>query len=314
LLDDYSEKDLLLRVLAADRQEIIRYQPQGEHEVHPPDPATEPPPPAEISTVEELYLTGLHLEQYRHATRSPEPYWEEGLHRDPLDVRCNNALGVSRLRTGKFSEAGVHFRRAIERLTQRNPNPYDGEPFYNLGLALKFQGRSEEAFAAFYKSVWNQAWKSAGWHALASIACQNGKLKQALNFLHHSLSANALNSNARNLRAAILRRLGRSGEAEKVVRKTLELDPLDFRAMAEIMFLDPPERKRSSNGIFSFRDNQICLDIAFDYSEAGLWAEAKELLERHIASLAKEENTYPMVLYALGYFHDKSGEAEKARE
>ena len=84
--------------------------------------------------------------------------------------------------------------------------------------------------------------------------------------------------------------------------------------MAEVMFLDQPERKKSSNGIFSFRDNQICLDIAFDYAEAGLWAEAKELLERHIASLAKEENTYPMVLYALGYFHDKSGEAEKARE
>jgi len=316
LLDDYSEKDLLLRVLAADRQEIIRYQPQGEHEVHPPDPATEPPPPAEISTVEELYLTGLHLEQYRHATRSPEPYWEEGLHRDPLDVRCNNALGVSRLRTGQFSEAEVHFRRAIERLTQRNPNPYDGEPFYNLGLALKFQGRSEEAFAAFYKSVWNQAWKSAGWHALASIACQKGKLKQALNFLHHSLSANALNSNARNLRAAILRRLGRSGETEKLVRKTLELDPLDFRAMAEVMFLDRPEIKSFSNGTFSlmFRDNQTCLDVAFDYAEAGFWSEAIDLLERRIASLSKEEKTYPMILYALGYFHEKSGEGEKARE
>jgi tetratricopeptide (TPR) repeat protein len=314
LSDDYQEKELLLRVLAADGQEIIRYQPQGEHEVHLPDPATEPPPPSEIPHVEELYLTGLHLEQYRHATRSPEPYWEEGLRRDPLDARCNNALGLSSLRRGQFSEAEAHFRRAIKRLTRRNPNPYDGEPFYNLGLALNFQGRNEEAFAAFYKSVWNQAWKSAGYYALATIACQNGKLKQALNFLQESLSVNASNSKARNLRAAILRRLGRSGEAEKLVRKTLELDPLDFRAMAEVMFLDQPETKGSSNGIFSFRDNQTCLDIAFDYAEAGLWAEAKELLERHIASLAKEENTYPMVLYALGYFHDKSGEAEKARE
>ena len=59
LSEDYSESDLLLRVLAADGQEIIAYQPQGEHKVHLPDPATEPPPPAEISTVEELYLTAL---------------------------------------------------------------------------------------------------------------------------------------------------------------------------------------------------------------------------------------------------------------
>ena len=44
--------------------------------------ATEPPSPEEIATNEELYLTGLHLEQYRHATRSPEIYWREALRRD----------------------------------------------------------------------------------------------------------------------------------------------------------------------------------------------------------------------------------------
>ena len=164
--------------------------------------------------------------------------------------------------------------------------------------------------------MWNQAWKSAGYYALATIACQNGQLKQALNFVRHSLSVNALNSKARNLRAAILRRLGRSGEAEKLVRKTLELDPLDFRATAEAMFLDWPEIKSFSNGASSlmFRNNQTCLDVAFDYAEAGLWNEAKGLLEKHIASLAKEEQTYPMVLYALGYLNERSGEGEKARE
>src|ERR1700688_3984708 len=36
LSEDYSESDLVLRVLAADGQEIIRYQPQGEHKVHLP--------------------------------------------------------------------------------------------------------------------------------------------------------------------------------------------------------------------------------------------------------------------------------------
>jgi tetratricopeptide (TPR) repeat protein len=63
-----------------------------------------------------------------------------------------------------------------------------------------------------------------------------------------------------------------------------------------------------------FRDHQTCLDVAFDYAEAGLWIEAKNLLERHIASLTKQETTYPMVLYALGYFHERSGEGERAQE
>ncbi len=32
---------------------------------------------------EELFLTGLHIEQYRHATYRPDPYYLEGLKRDP---------------------------------------------------------------------------------------------------------------------------------------------------------------------------------------------------------------------------------------
>jgi len=49
-------------------------------------------------------------------------------------------------------------------------------------------------------------------------------------------------------------------------------------------------------------------------ADAGLWTEAKDLLERHIASLTKEENIYPMVLYALGYFpRKKRGRREGAR-
>ena len=44
--------------------------------------ATEPPAPADISSNDELYITGLHLDQYRHATRSPALYWREALRRD----------------------------------------------------------------------------------------------------------------------------------------------------------------------------------------------------------------------------------------
>ena len=60
--------------------------------------------------------------------------------------------------------------RAIGDLTLRNPNPHDGEPFYNLGLARFFQGKTADAYDAFYKSVWNYAWQSAGNYALASIS------------------------------------------------------------------------------------------------------------------------------------------------
>ena len=127
-------------------------------EVKPiPDAAEAALPPQETKTCEQLYLTGLHLEQYRHATWSPTDYYQEALRRDPLDVRNNNALGLWYIRKGRFEKAEPYLRTAVKVLQKRNPNPYDGEPIYNLGLCLKYQGRYDEAYSYFYKSTWNAA-------------------------------------------------------------------------------------------------------------------------------------------------------------
>ncbi len=137
---------LTLRVLTGDGIELITWTRQDiARPEHIPAPAKEPPSPDDVQTVEELYITGLHLEQYRHATRSPEPYWEEALRRDPFDSRCNTSLGKLLLRRGLFSKAEEHFCRAIQRLTARNPNPATGEPHYYLGLSLLFEDRDAEA-------------------------------------------------------------------------------------------------------------------------------------------------------------------------
>ncbi len=131
-----------LRVLAKDGREIISYAPRPRVKGKVPPPATEPPAPQDIASADELFITGLHLEQYRHATRCPTLYWREALRRDPLDARCNNAMGLWHLKRGEFTRAETHFRQAIERLTHRNANPYDGEAYYNLGLCLRYQADS----------------------------------------------------------------------------------------------------------------------------------------------------------------------------
>ena len=222
--------DLLLRVTDARGNEIISFRPKPRVNGEAPPPATEPPLPAEIQSADELFITGLHLEQYRHATRSPVSYWQEALRRYPLDSRCNNAMGLWRLRRGEFIEAEKHFRKAIERLTRRNANPCDGEPFYNLGLCLRYLNRDDEAYDAFYKSVWNQAWVAAGCHALAEIDCSRKNCAAALDHLNRSLRFNTDNLRARNLKAIILRKLKRGDEANALLDETLALDPLDWWA------------------------------------------------------------------------------------
>ena len=71
---------------------------------------------------------------------------------------------------GKFAAAEPYFRKAIERLTLRNPNPYDGEPYCNLGLTLKMLGRYREAFDSFYKAVWSAALQASAYFELGRLA------------------------------------------------------------------------------------------------------------------------------------------------
>jgi tetratricopeptide (TPR) repeat protein len=302
----------ILRVFSAGGEELIRYQPEEQAEEPLPGPAIEPLPPNEIPTCEELYLTGLHLEQYRHATRSPELYWEEALRRDPDDVRCNNAMGLLRLRRGEFAQAEVHFRRAIERLTRRNPNPADGEPHYNLGLSLRFLNRLDEAYAALYKATWIRAWQAPGYYALAQIDGIRGDFDSALEHLDRALTADSQLLQARNLKSAVLRALGRVQEAAALAAETVRMDPLDFWSRNELSLTT------AASDIEFFElmrgDAQTCLDIALDYAGGGLWRDAITLIRRFRAFKGNDARIHPMLHYALGFFLEKVGDPASALE
>jgi tetratricopeptide (TPR) repeat protein len=303
-------EDLLLRACTAQGDELIRYVPYRTEEKPLPEPATPPPPPTRIETTEELYLTGLHLHQYRHPTIDPDPYWKEALNRDPSDTRSNNALGLLHLRRGSFALAEEHFRKVIAGLTRRNYNPRDGEPAYNLGLALRFQDRLDEAYASFYKATWSYAWRTAAFYALAEIDCSRAAFATALQHLERSLLTDVQNLKARNLKAAILRRLGRVDEALALARETVALDPLDFWARNELALAlqarddAGADDERRTLYRLSRGDTQTILDIAFDYADAGLLQEADDLL----AGLPdRPDGAHPMVLYARGAFAHRQG-------
>ena len=286
---------------ASDERVLISYQPKPRIKAEVPPPATEPPAPEAITSNDELFVTGLHLEQYRHATRSPVAYWNEALRRDPLDSRCNNALGLWHLKRGELHEAEKSFRNAIGRLTLRNANPYDGEAYYNLGLCLRHLQRDQEAYDSFYKATWNQAWASAAYHALAEIDCSDAKWTTALEHLNHSLRFDTDNLRARNLKVIVLRKLQKVGDAESLLQATLQLDPLDWWA-------------RHLNGKSWRVTFQAQLDIVHDYSRAGFLEEAVEIL-RNASATARDLpdqslGALPLVHYTLGWLQQRLGDTK----
>ncbi len=264
-----------LRVMDAQTEaELIAFTPLGDDPAPIPAPAAPARPPQALASNEELFLNGLHLEQYRHATYAPEPYYLEALRRDPLDSRCNNALGLLLYRRGKFADAEPYFRRAIESLTRRNPNPYDGEPYYNLGLTLKMQGRYREAFDAFYKAVWNAAWQAAAYFELARLATREGNLAQALELADSALRQNWSHHKARHLKIALLRYLGRSEAAHQESALALELDRMDFGVMWERKLLaHDPAFDQLARG-----NANLHVELGVDYLHAGLFADALVVL------------------------------------
>lgn len=198
-------------------------------EIRPiPIPAEAALSPVDTKTNDQLYLTGLHLEQYRHATWSPVDYYREALRRDSDDYRCNNQMGLWYLRRGRFIKAEKYLRKAQKILYKRNPNPYDGEPLYNLALSLKYQGKQHEAYEWFWKAAWSYAWRAAALYQAACISAKEGRYADALEEVESSLACNMRNYKVIALKAMVLRLLGRKEEGLHVCRESKKLDLFNY--------------------------------------------------------------------------------------
>ena len=239
----------------------------------------------------------MHLEQYRHATYNPVEYYEEALRRDPIDVRNNNALGLWYIRKGRFHKAEQYLLTAVKTLQKRNPNPYDGEPIYNLGLALKYQGRYNEAYDRFYKACWNAAWQDAGYFACAQISTMQNRLADALDEINHSLIRNWHNHKARALKVAILRRMGQSEEALQLIEDSLAIDKFNFGCRYEKYLITNVSDELATLKEMMRGEPHNYDEIALDYCAAGCWQEAASLWNIAIT----EGAVTPMTYYYLGW-------------
>lgn len=236
--------------------------------------ALEPPPPAAVESVELLYLIGRHLQQYRHATRSPEPYWDEALRRDPGHAASHVGLAARRYDQGLFAAAERHLRAAIDRLTSYNRNPAEGEAHYRLGLTLLRLGREDEAYGAFAKAGWLRPWTGPAGFQLALLDASAGRPRTALSRVDQALHGEPDHLQAAALRVVLLRRLGRGAEAEQELRRLRRTDPLDVWAW--VLDGSPNDADRFGG----LAETQLLIDVAGEFARAGEEAAALAQLER----------------------------------
>ena len=305
------QKKMKATVFDKDGAVLVSYIPDGPKTDTLPNAATAAKSPDKIESIEELFLNGLHLEQYRHATYNASAYYLEGLRRSPNDVRCNNAMGQWYLKRGRFKKALPYFQNAIKSLTQRNPNPYDGEPYFNLGLSLRFLGKEKEAYDAFYKACWNAAWQDAGYFNLAQLECSQGNFIKALELVDKALVKNWHNHKARHLKTILLRKLNKAPVVLQIIEDSLQIDRLNLGVLFEKYLMYERCEDLQTFKTLSRNDVHTYIEYALDYASAGQFSDAITLLELNIHST---EIVYPIALYFLADYHRKIGNITKSRE
>ena len=273
-------------ISSADGNELVAYTFTKKQETPIPEPAKAAPLPCDCKTTEDLFLYGRHIEQYRHATYHAEDYYLEGLRRDPSDIRLNNAYGLCLLRKCDFAGAQKYFQAAVDKSIRSNPNPYDLEPYYNLGLSLKYQGKTDAAYDAFYKSIWGGSFQAPGFYELACIDVKRGGYKTALEHIDESIFRQYHCMKARALKEDILRLLGKNEQADRLRAESMEIDHLYDRRPEKI-------------------NHNTLIELVNDKYEAGLYKQgidfALSWIEAQKGRGTDDKDIYPLVYYYIAY-------------
>jgi len=308
--------DLYTEMVNLDNNEVlVSYQPVEKKKAGKlPEEVKKPALLKDMQTIEELYLAGSRILQFYNPTLNAMDYFEEALKRDPSDIRTNVAVGNIHLKNGEYSIARNYFGTAIKRLTKDYTRPSTCEALYLQGLTLKALELYDEAVDTLYRATWDYAFHSAAYIELSRISCLKGDFPKALGQINESLSTNAINNSAINLKASIQRKLDDFEGASATMTGVIEKDPLDFRAGNEIYLLAKASgnAQKSEEALVSLtrkmRDfEQNYLELAVGYLNDGLFAESEDVLQRF-----KGKNQ--MVSYYLGYLQDKIGNKSEAEK
>jgi tetratricopeptide (TPR) repeat protein len=306
--------DLYTEITDSETGEIlVSYKPAKKPKADElPEIVKRPPPPGDIKTIEELYLTGSRIGQFYNPTLNAMDYYEEALRRDPSDIRTNTAVGNIFLKNGDYKTARSYFSRALKRLTKDYTRPSTCEAFYLQGLALKAMGLYDEAVDTFYRATWDYAYHSASYLELARISSIKGDLKKALSQVDESLSTNSRNNSAIGLKSSLLRQLGNFKEALETISDLASKDPLDFRAGNEYyLILKKSGDKQGATKALTelslrMRDfDQNYLELGIAYLNDGMTDDAEDVFRRFTGK-------NPLICYYLGFIHDKKGDRAEA--
>lgn len=241
-----------------------------------PDVVANPKPPAEYSSAEEAYLTGLRLDQFHNGLVDPVPYYKRALEIDAGYSKANLAMGVRLAKNGSYDDAEPYLRDAVARVTRNYTRAEDAAPEYYLALVRRAKGDLKEAEYLLWRCTWRATYKKEAFVELARIASLKGDFDEALTLIDEALSIGAKEAKLFTLKALFLRRLGRETEAKECFGSAIWNDPLEYWAVVATDGLSSAEKNRGLKA-------QQLLECISDYWGIGFYDEVVALCDEALA-------------------------------
>ena len=286
-------------LIAENGKTFAEYTEQKIDEYNMPEPITDMPLAENMNSAQELYLAGVHVDQYRDPAVKPDAYWRRALQRDRRHIPSLIAMASYELANARFDEAKSYAERAIAELTTYNTRTESGNAYYVYAKILEERGEYKKAYDYYYKAAF--AADSIA-KAMTRIALLDIRLKDYAEAERHAswaLDYGKKNSLAIAAMIIALKEQGRADEAERIAKAQLAADPLDHLT-------------RFVSGLEDFyvllwsNPAETCLDLASDLDVMGRYGDGLSLLEGLCASCP--DSCTKMVYYALAHFAEKCGE------
>ena len=277
--------------ITADGKDVAEYTERNFEKLNMPDVITDMPSAAGMNSADELYLAGVHVDQYRDPAVNPDSYWKEALKRNIKHIPSLIAMAKYELKNYSLDEAEHYAKRAIDALTLFNERTESGEAYYTMGRILESKGNFNKAYDYYYKAYWAADCVAKAMTRIAVIDIRRKDYKEAIRHAENALDYGKKNNLAIACLAIAKKELNENIDC--IVDGQLKADSLDHM----IRFVG---RK---DDLYTCMDSdalQTCLDLTFDLSAMGRNDDVIELLSG--LEEKRPEFRRKMLYYTLGYY------------
>ena len=244
------------------------------------------------------YVQATELEAQRQYTEAL-PLYRQVLEAMPSFTPAYAKLAMAHYRRTEWDEALRYAKTALSHDT------YHPEANYVYGLVNAQLQQIDDAKSGFAVAAMDGNFRSVSYLGLAKLAMLKRNYQAALRHTEKSIAGNQENLLGWQLKAILLRKLGRDNEYREVLKYIDKLDPTYAFVPFERHFTSGTSEKfdLEAMGITNELPNETLIELALTYVHCGLLEEAIACLETG--------DSHPIIAYWLSYLYHLKGDNQK---